>query len=126
MAQSRATGPYVRVTWLLRLLSGESSCEWASWFKTQHEGDSWARVPSNFDQADWMMNHAARRAMVPTWLHDSVAQAPSKRPRQKKDRCGNIMESIPRGLRLLAEDDATPCRDGNPATQRNLRIWTGR
>ena len=38
MAQSRATGPYVWVTWLPRLLSGESSCEWASWFKAQHEG----------------------------------------------------------------------------------------
>ena len=59
MAQPRATGPYVWVTWLPRLLSGESSCEWASWFKAQHEGDSWARMPSDFDQAGWMMNHTA-------------------------------------------------------------------
>ena len=59
MAQLRANGPYVWVTWLPRLLSGESSCEWASWFKTQHEGDSWARMPSDFDQAGWMMNHTS-------------------------------------------------------------------
>ena len=59
MAQPRATGPYVWVTWLPRLLSGESSCEWASWFKAQHEGDSWARMPSDFDQASWMMNHTS-------------------------------------------------------------------
>ena len=56
MAQLRATGPYVWVTWLL---SGESSCEWASWFKAQHEGWSWSRMPSDFDQTGWMMNHTA-------------------------------------------------------------------
>ena len=59
MAQVRATGPYIWVTWLPRLLSGESSCEWAAWFKAQHEGSSWARVPSNFDQAGWLMDHTA-------------------------------------------------------------------
>ena len=59
MAQPRANGPYVWVTWLPRLLSGESSCEWASWFKAQHEGNSWARMPSDFDQAGWMMNHTS-------------------------------------------------------------------
>ncbi len=55
MAQLRATGPYVWVTWLPRLLSGESSCEWASWFKAQHEG--WSRMPSDFDQTGWLLNH---------------------------------------------------------------------
>ena len=59
MAKLRTDGPYVWVTWLPRLLSGESSCEWASWFKAQHQGDSWARMPSDFDQAGWLMNHTA-------------------------------------------------------------------
>ena len=59
MAQYRATGPYVWVTWLPRLLSGESSCEWASWFKAQHEGWSWSRMPSDFDQTGWLMNHTS-------------------------------------------------------------------
>ena len=44
---------------LPRLLSGESSCEWASWFKAQHEGWSWSRMPSDFDQAGWLMDHTA-------------------------------------------------------------------
>ena len=30
MAQLRANGPYIWVTWLPRLLSGESSYEWAT------------------------------------------------------------------------------------------------
>ena len=59
MAQFRANGPYVWVTWLPRLLSGESSCEWASWFKAQHEGWSCSRMPSDFDQTGWLMNHTA-------------------------------------------------------------------
>ena len=59
MAQPRATGPYIWVTWLPRLLSGESSCEWAAWFKAQHEGSSWTRAPSDFDQAGWLMDHTA-------------------------------------------------------------------
>ena len=59
MAQLRATGPYIWVTWLPRLLSGGSSCEWSSWFKVQHEGWSWSRMPSDFDQTDWLLNHTA-------------------------------------------------------------------
>ena len=59
MAQPHATGPYVWVTWLPRLLSGESSCEWASWFKSQHEGWSWSSMPSDFDQVDWLTNYTA-------------------------------------------------------------------
>ncbi len=39
MVKLRANGPYVWVTWLPRLLSGESSCEWASWFKAQHNSE---------------------------------------------------------------------------------------
>ena len=38
---------------------GESSCEWAAWFKAQHEGSSWARAPADFDQAGWLMDHTA-------------------------------------------------------------------
>ena len=59
MASLRTHGPYVWVTWLPRLLSGESSCEWASWFKAQHEGWSWSHMPSDFDQAGWLLNHTA-------------------------------------------------------------------
>ena len=59
MAQLRANGPYIWVTWLSKLLSGESSCEWASWFKAQHDGDSWARMPSDFDLTKCLTDHTA-------------------------------------------------------------------
>ena len=59
MAELRANGPYIWVTWLTKLLVGENSCEWAAWFRAQHEGWSWEKVPSTFDMAGWQMKHTA-------------------------------------------------------------------
>ena len=60
MAELRANGPYVWVTWLTKLLVGENSCEWAVWFKAQHEGWSWNRIPTTYDHATWQIGHTAR------------------------------------------------------------------
>ena len=49
--------PYIWATWLPRLLTGESNCEWAIWFKARHQG--WNRKPSDFNQADWLARHTA-------------------------------------------------------------------
>lgn len=49
--------PYIWATWLPKLLTGESSCEWSVWFKAHHQ--SWTRPPSDFDQAQWLLNHTA-------------------------------------------------------------------
>ena len=46
---------YVWVTWLLRLLVGDASCEWASWFKSHHTG--YEKVSRSFDYATWKINH---------------------------------------------------------------------
>ena len=59
MAELRRNGPYIWVTWLTRLLVGENSCEWAAWFRAQHEGWSWARVASGFDLVGWQMAHTS-------------------------------------------------------------------
>ena len=49
--------PYILATWLSRLLAGESSCEWAAWFRSHYR--DWAKPPSDFDQAGWMLEHTA-------------------------------------------------------------------
>ena len=59
MAQPRENGPYIWVTWLSKLLVGENSCEWAASFRAQHEGWSWEKVPSTFNQAQCQSNHTA-------------------------------------------------------------------
>ena len=49
--------PFIWVTWLARLLAGESSCEWAGWFRSHYQ--DWTKPPSDFDQARWMLEHTA-------------------------------------------------------------------
>ncbi len=53
----RREHPYIWTTWLPRLLTGENSCEWAIWFKAHYQ--DWDRAPSDFNQAQWMLNHTA-------------------------------------------------------------------
>ena len=56
MAQRRDR-PYIWTTWLPKLLTGESSCAWATWFKAHYQ--NWSKPPSGFDQAEWLMRHTA-------------------------------------------------------------------
>ena len=49
--------PYIWATWLAKLLTGENSCEWASWFRAHHQ--DWTKPPSDFDQSRWMLDHTA-------------------------------------------------------------------
>ena len=55
MAEKRIGGPYIWVTSLAKLLTGEASCEWASWFKAHHR--NWQKPPSDFDSTKWMVDH---------------------------------------------------------------------
>ena len=59
MARLRNEGPYFWVTWLTKLLAGESSCQWASWFRAHHASGSWDQVPSGLDRVAWQMTHTA-------------------------------------------------------------------
>ena len=56
MAEPRS-GPYIWATWLSKLLVGDLSCEWASWFKAHYKG--YERMPSTFDMVTWQMNHTS-------------------------------------------------------------------
>ncbi len=56
MSQQR-NHPYIWTTWLPRLLTGESSCEWSIWFKAHYR--NWSKPPSGFDQTEWLMRHTA-------------------------------------------------------------------
>ena len=51
----RREHPYIWVTWLPRLLTGENSREWPVWFKAHHRNST--RTPSDFNQAEWLLNH---------------------------------------------------------------------
>jgi len=48
------TDPYIWVTWLTKLMSGENQCVWASWFRSHFKYD---KLPSDFDLAKWTAEH---------------------------------------------------------------------
>ena len=49
--------PYIWATWLAKLLAGQDHCQWAGWFRAHHQ--DWAKPPSDFDSAQWMLDHTA-------------------------------------------------------------------
>ena len=48
------SNPWIWVTWLTKLMAGESQCEWASWFRSHYK---WDKLPSDFDLARWTIDH---------------------------------------------------------------------
>ena len=53
----RRERPYIWTTWLPKLLTGESSCAWAAWFKAHYQ--NWSKPESGFDQTEWLMRHTS-------------------------------------------------------------------
>jgi len=47
--------PYIYVTWLSKLISGESQCEYVSWFKAHFKSEK--SSSANFDLVKWTINH---------------------------------------------------------------------
>src|ERR1700674_2124867 len=54
--------PYVWVSWITKLLSGEASCVWSAWLRAHYQT---AKAPNNFDMGSWQMDHTSmiRKAM---------------------------------------------------------------
>jgi hypothetical protein len=48
--------PYVWVSWVTKILAGESSCVWSAWLRAHHQT---AKAPSSFDLGTWQMDHSA-------------------------------------------------------------------
>ncbi|MCY4414893.1 MAG: PD-(D/E)XK nuclease family protein [Chloroflexi bacterium] len=49
--------PYIWTTWLPKLLTGETCCEWSVWFKAHYR--DWSKSEGDFDQSEWLMRHTA-------------------------------------------------------------------
>ena len=49
------SGVYVWVTWLSKLMAGETTCQWSPWFKANHT--DYKKVPGNFQLAAWTAEH---------------------------------------------------------------------
>ncbi len=58
MASLRNGKPYIWVTWLAKVLAGETRCEWSTWFRAHTDPGSWQRVPRNGDMTEWLHRHS--------------------------------------------------------------------
>ena len=47
--------PYIWPTWLTKILAGEQSCEWATWFKAHFQG--YEKAPRDGDLTAWTARH---------------------------------------------------------------------
>lgn len=52
---TKRDNPYIWATWLTKLLSGESQCEWSAWFRAHHK--EYDRLPTDLDVAAWTLEH---------------------------------------------------------------------
>lgn len=55
--------PYVWVSWVTKLLAGESSCVWSAWLRAHFQT---AKAPTTFDMGAWQVEHSAvlRKAVM--------------------------------------------------------------
>lgn len=72
--------PYLYVTWLSSLLSGDRSCEWSVWFKAHYQ--DFDKVPRDFDSARWNQEHTAllnrKRVELEELGHEVYVEAQNK------------------------------------------------
>jgi CRISPR/Cas system-associated exonuclease Cas4 (RecB family) len=54
MATKRAY-PYIWVTWLSSIMSGDNPCKWQPWFKANYKMEK--EQPSDFDLTSWKIKH---------------------------------------------------------------------
>jgi len=52
---NKRDGLYVWVTWLSKFMAGETTCEFAPWFKSHYQ--NYEKAPSGLDLARWQIDH---------------------------------------------------------------------
>ncbi len=61
MAEKR-NSPYIWVSWLAEIMSGDLSCHWKVWFKTHNKLTK--KQSSDFDSVAWKINHTKKLTEV--------------------------------------------------------------
>jgi len=122
MAVRRAE-PYIWVTWLTKLLAGESTCEWSAWFRAHHK--EYDKLPVSFDLARWTVDHNelvnARREQL---LDDGFRVfVEDENAFKRRGKTGIVVSGKPDILALrdgrgVIED----CKTGRPRTSDQLQV----
>jgi len=115
--------PYIWVTWLTKLLAGESQCEWSAWFRAHHK--DYDKLPMAFDLARWTIEHnelvSARREQL---LDDGyTVYVEDENAFKRIGKTGIVVSGKPdilaiRDGRGVIED----CKTGRPRTSDQLQV----
>ncbi len=54
----RDGGPCIHPSWLPKLLVGLDWCEWNAGFQAQHDGQTWKKIDSDFNQVKYNIVHS--------------------------------------------------------------------
>ena len=120
---TRRTDPYIWVTWLTKLLAGESACEWSAWFRAHHK--DYDKLPPDFDLARWTIEHNelvnARREQLLDEGYEVTVEDENAFKRVGKT--GIVVSGKPdilaiRDGRGIIED----CKTGRPRTSDQLQV----
>jgi hypothetical protein len=115
--------PYIWATWLTKLLSGESQCEWSAWFRAHHK--DYDRLPTDLDVAAWTLEHGelvrARREQLLAEGYDVFVEDDNAFKRVGKT--GIIVSGKPdlvafRDGKGIIED----CKTGRPRTSDTAQV----
>jgi hypothetical protein len=49
------TNCYISVSWLSKLMAGDTQCQWGAWFKAHYR--DYPKAPSDFQRAKWLIEH---------------------------------------------------------------------
>jgi hypothetical protein len=122
MATRRDT-PYVWLTWLIKLLSGEEHCYWHRWFQAHH--DNYEKAESDFDRATWQADHAAMVAAHAKTLREQgyTVTIEKQNTFRMRGRSGAVFSGQPdlvaiKGDELLMVD----CKSGKPHANHRLQV----
>ncbi len=120
---TRRTNPYIWATWLTKLLSGESQCEWSAWFRAHHK--DYDRLPTDLDVAAWTFEHgelvrSRREHLLSEGFQVSVEEENAFR---RVGRTGIVVSGKPD---LVAFRDGTAiiedCKTGRPRTSDTAQV----
>jgi len=119
----RRTEPYIWVTWLTKLLAGESACEWSAWYRAHHK--EYDKLPIEFNLARWTVEHnelvnARREELLDEGFEVHVEDENAFKRRGKT---GIVVSGKPdilaiRDGRGVIED----CKTGRPRTSDQLQV----
>ena len=122
MAVRRAE-PYIWVTWLTKLLAGEATCEWSSWYRAHHK--EYDKLPIDFNLAQWTVEHnemvRARREELLDEGYDVYIE--EENAFRRRGSTGIVVSGKPDILAIkdgrgVIED----CKTGRPRTSDQLQV----